>query len=61
MINQRELLSRITEAANVISQSSRKGSANYIIVGPSTTKAWYNINNFRIEKIRKIKRILKNG
>ena len=52
-MNQRKLLSKITEVANKISQASRRGSANWIPVSSSL----YGLI-FKSSRKEKIKRIL---
>jgi hypothetical protein len=55
----KKLNSKILESANKIAQSSRRGSANYMVVSPSVAdiiKESYNDHrsNSRKEKIKKI-------
>lgn len=57
---QRKLISRILKASEEISNKSRKGSGNYIIVntGQSGTFGSSIMDNIKEERIKKINNIL---
>ncbi len=57
-MTQRELLSKISKAANVISRGSIRGSANYVVTSKETYEEFHKILR-KHRRIGKIKRIIK--
>lgn len=53
----KKLINRILKASNIISNASRKGSANFIVVSPQVADV-INEAQKRILREKKIKRIL---
>ena len=57
-MTQKELLSKISKAADVISRSSIRGSANYVVTSKETYEEFHKILR-KHRRIGKIKRIMK--
>ena len=55
-----ELMSRLNEAANIITRGSVRGSANYMVVSPTLSSYFDTINSKASKRKEKIDRIL-NG
>jgi hypothetical protein len=55
-MTQRELLSKISKAADVISRSSIRGSANYVVTSTETYEDFHSIlrKHRRKEKIKRL-------
>lgn len=53
----KDLYQKILDASNLISQSSRSGSANYIVTGTTFLEQWMRIER-RETRMRKIKNFL---
>ena len=60
---QKKLIKKINDAANIIAQKSRSGSADYIIVSPEVAEILRNLDpiiKLRKERKKKIEQIFKN-
>lgn len=55
-MTQKELLSRISKAADTISRGSTRGSANYIVTSKETYEEFHSIlrKHRRVEKIKRL-------
>jgi hypothetical protein len=57
-MTKRELLSKISKAADTISRSSIRGSANYVVTSKETYEEFHRILR-RHKRVEKIKRLSK--
>ena len=56
-MTQKELLSNISKAADLISRSSVRGSANYVVTSKETYEEFHKVRR-RHKRVEKIKRLL---